>query len=545
MGLVFLAFSLTPSLLPRPITAQGIIAGLSFGVGYALGALFWYLGKRMVRWRPPALVQSSAWWLVLILWMGGASTVGALAVEWQNDVRAHVGIGDITGVNWLAFTVLALVSALACVAIGRRIRRGAFRVHGRVDKYLAERVSGKTRAVLAIGGTGVVMSATLLAMGAVVMAIGLTVVDVAYSRKYADPLPYVEQPGSQYRSAGPGSGVDWHGLGRDGADILSSAPTAAQIEALTGLPAIEPIRVYVGLKNAPTPQERAALAVAELDRLVAGDRRVLVVAGTTGTGWLDPAAIDAIEYLHAGDTALVAVQYADTPSWRSSVFQPEVPIIAEKELFDAVHRWWVGLPTDDRPMLVVYGMSLGSSSMQGAFDDVDDLLNRVDGAVFAGTPAATPLWADITKHRDQGSSVVRPVFDGGRNVRFFSQQEDFAEDMEGWEHPRVAYLQHGTDPVTWGSFGIFVREPEWLQPGQRSSQVSDHVRWIPFVSGFQALVDFNLGQTVPGDAGHKYGNVTIDAWIAVTGTADGLTAEAITAIRQLVSEYDVLSPLAE
>ena len=45
---VFLAASLTPSLIPRPMLLQAVLSGLSFAVGYGLGAgwiaLWRYLG---------------------------------------------------------------------------------------------------------------------------------------------------------------------------------------------------------------------------------------------------------------------------------------------------------------------------------------------------------------------------------------------------------------------------------------------------------------------------------------------------------------------
>ena len=44
----------------------------------------------------------------------------------------------------------------------------------------------------------------------------------------------------------------------------------------SGEPAKEPIRVYVGLDSASTAQERAALAVQELERTGAFDRKLLV-----------------------------------------------------------------------------------------------------------------------------------------------------------------------------------------------------------------------------------------------------------------------------
>jgi len=381
----------------------------------------------------------------------------------------------------------------------------------------------------------------LIAVGAACLGLllsgGLAAIDYAYKERYADPRPHLIEPSGEFRSVGASSAVEWAGLGRDGADILAQVPSAAQIEEVTGLPAREPLRVYVGIQNAPTPKERAQIAVEELQRLGAADRDVLLVAATTGTGWLDPAAIDALEYLHAGNTALVAVQYADTPSWRSSLFQPEVPVEAQSELFAAVHAWWSTLPADDRPALIVYGLSLGASAIQSVFGDTDDLLASVDGAVIAGSPPNTPLWMDITRQRDAGSPMVRPVVDGGKNIRFFSTIADFSQIEGEWAHPRVAYLQHGSDPVVWSSATIYFREPEWLQPGQRSDQLSPLMFWVPVVSGLQSTLDFQLGQAVPHDAGHKYGDMTVEAWMAVTGTAAELTEEGIQSIRDTIAAY--------
>lgn len=545
LGLLFSALSLTPSLLPRPIVLQGVIAGLSFAFGYAVGALVWYVGKRIVRWRPPSIVQRYAWWYVLAAWIVGALALGSSTVEWQNDVRAHVGAEPISSENWIAFAFASLATAVACLAVGRIVKLGARHAYRLFHGHFSERRTPARARTLSLAGSGIVVMAGISTVAMLVTAGGLAFVDRSYASKYGTPRPTLVEPSSEYRSAGADSIVAWDGVGRDGADVLSTAPSAEEITRVTGLPAIEPIRVYVGLNNAPTPAERAQVAVAELARLHAEERAVLVVAGTTGTGWLDPAAIDALEYLHAGDTAIVAVQYADTPSWRSSLFSPRVPVEANRLLFEAVREWWTSLPEDSRPLLIVYGMSLGATGMLGAFDDVEDLLASVDGAVFAGTPFNTPLWQRITADRDAGSPVVLPVVDGGRHIRFFSQQADFLEDSPVWEAPRIAFLQHGSDPVTWGGLSMFYREPEWLKPGQRSEHVSPLVRWIPVVSGLQIVGDFILGQAVPDDAGHKYGNVMIDAWISVTGTATGLSTEAIEDVRAVINAYPTVQPSEE
>lgn len=545
VGLLFGTLSLTPSLLPRPIIIQGVIAGMSFAFGYAVGVFLWFVGKRIVRWRPPMIVQRYAWWYVLPAWLVGVLALGVSTVEWQNDVREHVGAEPISSENWVSFTFAALFTTVGCLAVGRLVKFGAKDSYARFHRHWTPRREPKRARQLSLVGSAVVVAAGITTVSVLITAGGLVFVDRAYASKYGTPRPTLIEPSSQYRSAGQDSVVAWDGVGRDGADILSTAPTAEEITNVIGLPALEPIRVYVGLNNAPTPSERVQAAVAELERLRAQERSVLVIAGTTGTGWLDPAAIDALEYLHAGDTALVAVQYADTPSWRSSLFDPEVPVETNRILFDAVREWWDTLPAGERPQLVVYGMSLGSTAMQGAFDDVEDLLAQVDGAIFAGTPSNTPLWQRITAGRDAGSPVVLPVFDGGEHIRFFSQSDDFTEDAPAWPRPRIAFLQHGSDPVTWGGLSVFYKEPEWLKPGQRSDHVSPHMRWIPVVSGLQTLGDFLLGQAVPDDAGHKYGNVMIDAWLSVTDGAPGLTPDAVQRVRDVIVKYPTVSPSEE
>ena len=85
---------------------------------------------------------------------------------------------------------------------------------------------------------------------------------------------------------------------------------------------MRPLRVYVGLNSAETVEDRAALALDEMIRVGAFDRSVLVVTVPTGTGWMDPAAMDTLEYLHGGDTAIVGVQYSYLTSWISLLVEP-------------------------------------------------------------------------------------------------------------------------------------------------------------------------------------------------------------------------------
>ena len=102
-----------------------------------------------------------------------------------------------------------------------------------------------------------------------------------------------------------------------GRNFIGRGPDAAALEQFSGKPAVEPIRVYVGVESAPTAEERARSAVQELDRTEALAREVLVVMGTTGTGWIEPQSGDPLEYLWNGDSAEVTIQYSYLPSWIS------------------------------------------------------------------------------------------------------------------------------------------------------------------------------------------------------------------------------------
>src|SRR5690606_20025355 len=109
------------------------------------------------------------------------------------------------------------------------------------------------------------------------------------------------QPNSALRSGSPASLLRWEELGRAGREFVAAGPSARDISAVSGQDALEPIRVYVGLRSAETSEQRATLALEELKRTGAFDRSLLVVVTPTGSGWVDPGAIDSVEYLQHGD----------------------------------------------------------------------------------------------------------------------------------------------------------------------------------------------------------------------------------------------------
>ena len=110
------------------------------------------------------------------------------------------------------------------------------------------------------------------------------------------------------------SEVAFETLSKQGRRFVWNAQAAEMISEVMGEDAVDVIRVYVGLESAPTESERVALAMRELERTKAFDREWLLVDLPTGTGYVNYAAISALEMLARGNCATVAMQYAARPS---------------------------------------------------------------------------------------------------------------------------------------------------------------------------------------------------------------------------------------
>lgn len=511
MAVVAFCYSLTPSLLPRPALYMGLIGGLAAATGYALGVVIaWALRKMGL---PPAPTWARFWaWMALAV--GGVLMCVIslyLGWSWQEEVRQLVGEEPI-GLDIYQVPIITIVLFFVLLLIARGVR-GIARL---ITKLLGHLVPVVFARVVAVGA--LLLIAWWAAAG-ILPSLFISTVDSIYSQVNASTDPGTTQPTSPLRSGSPQSLVPWSTLGEAGRNFVSQGPTKETVGQFSTLPPLEPIRVYVGMDSAPTPQQRAALAVAELERTGAFQRKVLVVAGVTGTGWLEPQSVDAIEYEWAGNTAIVGAQYSYLPSWMSFIIDRQRPAEAGQALFDAVYGVWSKMPQESRPKLIAYGLSLGSYAMQSAFATAGSIENQTDGALFVGTPNFTEPWGTIERQRDPGSPQWKPIYGGGANVRFAPESSGFAEPAGAWDTPRIAYLQHANDPVVWWSYDLFAQQPDWLKepPGPG---VSPSMRWIPIITFLQVTVDQFFGVNVPNGNGHNYPNTIVDAWAAVTQPPD-------------------------
>jgi uncharacterized membrane protein len=521
---VFFCLSLTPSLLPRGHVLQGLISGISAAIGYGLGVLVLWV-VRMLSNRPlPAPGRVARWSLA-------GTAVVAVAVflylgsGWQRDIHRLMGVDPPPRAGYVVVLVVAVLLAAGLIGLFRLLRKGA----GALARLLGRWIPASTARVIA--GALVVILALGVLNGVVIDGF-FAVTDNSFRAVNGETRPDTAPPTSATRSGGPGSLVSWESLGKQGRVFVTGSPDAAQLRQFSGAVPADPIRVYAGLGSAPTSRERAQLAVRELERTGAFTRRVLCVVTTTGTGWVDEQAIDPLEYMYNGDTAIVGLQYSYLPSWLSFLVDKERAREAGRDLFNAVYGAWVRLPAERRPKLVVFGESLGSFGAESAFSGVDDLRNRVDGMVLVGPPNRNQLWRDLVAARDSGSTEILPRYENGQTVRFAGDPGGGDLDQPAsWEAPRIVYLQHPSDPIVWWSPKLIVSRPDWLDE-PRGADVLPAVRWLPFVTFWQVTADMAFSTGVPAGHGHSYGTETAEAWTRVL-PPDGWTSDRTAALTAL------------
>lgn len=528
-GAVWLCFSLTPSLLPRPSVMQGFITGMSFAVGYGVGVLISWVVRKVFRWHPSKQVRQYTWVGLAVLGpVGVGITVTLYFVRWQNEVRALIDEPPLESGHRVLIFVIAVIVASLLILLSRLIFWLIRFTDRTLVRYIPHRLSGAAAFVI-------VTAFLYLLVSGVGYHLFVHWANTVY-RGVNDSTPAgVAQPTSPYKSGSKDSLIAWQSLGKQGRRFTGSGPTPTQLFDFSGQQPVEPIRIYAGLDSAGSAKERAQLALQELDRTHAFERPVLVVITPTGTGWVNPQTVDALEYMYNGDTAMVAIQYSYLPSWISFLVDRDNATAAGRELFNQVYDRWSQLPPDHRPKLIAYGLSLGSYGMQAAFSGEDDLKNRTDGALFVGTPNNTPLWQDLERNRDQGSPAWQPQYHSGRTIRFAAQGSDMAQPADPWPYPRVIYLQHASDPTVWWSTDLLLQQPAWLKesPGR---DVTNNMHWFPLSTFLGVTVDQFMGVSVPDDHGHNYNTAPVDAWTALV-PPPGWDVMKTNHLRSLVAAY--------
>jgi uncharacterized membrane protein len=527
VALVFALLSFTPSLLPRPPEFQGALVGIGAAIGYGLGVL----GARVWREfadRPARSPVRDAWRVFTV----SAAVTGTVAIvvgeHWQRQLRDLVGLPGVSPVRLLLVPVLAGLVFYLLLGAARGLRSAYRRLAARLARRMGARAA-RAIGLLVVGGLTFLVATGVVWDGAVRFA------DNSYALVDGGTPGNVEQPSTGLRSGGPGSLLEWGDLGREGRAFVGRGPSAQAISDFTGAAAPEPIRSYAGLASAESVEERARLAVADLERAGGLERKNLLVVTTTGTGWVVPSSVDSFEYLTGGDSAIVSMQYSHLPSWLSFLVDQSRAREAGRELFDAVYERLAARPRAERPRLYVFGESLGSFGAETAFSGEFDMRNRIDGALFVGVPSFNPMFREFVDGRDPGSPEVEPVYRGGRTIRFANRaREGIPPVDEPWEGTRVLYLQHPSDPVTWWSPDLILNRPDWLEE-ERGRDVLPQMRWIPAVTFWQVTADLALCFSMPDGHGHTFTGEHVDGWAAVL-RPPGWTAAKADTLRAIIRD---------
>ncbi|MCH8559040.1 MAG: alpha/beta-hydrolase family protein [Balneolia bacterium] len=529
-GTFFFALSMTPGLVPRTDVFQGIVSGLSFAAGYGIGVLaiwIWmYLGlpKMTAKIRKYAQIGAASVCVITgIIFLRQAN-------GWQNELRAIMEMEPAPGMQPLTIALVAALVFLVIMLLTRLFRFISRIIIGRLKRYVPARISYLT---------GLIVSFILFwsVLDGVFFSLLLRSADSAYEQ--IDDLiePEAEQPTDPMLTGSSESLLSWEKMGRQGRRFLSTAPSSAAFAPFTDEEVMDPIRVYVGMGAADTPEEKAALALQELVRTGAFERSLLVIATPTGTGWLDPASMLPLEYLHRGDVATVAAQYSYLPSALSLLVEEEYGVEMARALFREIYDYWSGLPSVARPQLYLHGLSLGALNSDRSFDLYDIVNDPINGAFWVGPPFRKQSWQTITANRQPGSPAWLPRFRDDSVVRFANQHGGLETGVAPWGNYRMAYLQYASDPITFFDPRSFFRQPEWMN-SPRGHDVSPDLRWYPVVTMVQLALDMASG-TAPRGYGHEYAAIHyFDSWLALTEPT-GWSPEELTQLREYFSNVDL------
>jgi len=418
-----------------------------------------------------------------------------------------MGMEESAGLRPAAVGPLAALVFAVLLTLARLFRRTFHLLSRQLARFVPPRISHLA---------GIVIAVLLFwsAVDGVLFNFLLRTADQSFAQ--LDALIEADQPrpSRPEQTGSAESLVGWQQLGRQGRRFISSGPDAADLSAFFGTSLPAPVRVYVGLNSAATPEQRARLALEELKRAGGFARSVLLLVTPTGTGWVDEASQDPAEYLFRGDVATVAVQYSYLNSPLALLTQAAYGAENARAVFVEIYGYWRTLPAATRPRLFLNGLSLGSLNSDLSFDLFDIIDAPFAGALWSGPPFRNATWQRMTRDREGGSPAWLPRYRDGSVVRFMNQTSGPQAGYGAWNDFRIVFLQYASDPITFFDPSIAWSEPDWMkQP--RGPDVSPDLRWFPVVTMLQLAADMVVG-TAPSGFGHEFAPEDyIEAWLAL------------------------------
>lgn len=513
--------ALSPSLLPRPWWSIALGVGAAQTAGHAIGAAVGHLLPARVRRTPEEMDQPSPMDYAL-----SSITLVLCARGYLNQhTQAQLVSGKQTGAR----------AAMAGMGLGT-LGYGTALIAGELVQFsfdaMVRLLRSRIPGWLAVPLTGTALGLVMIVLSDKVVFTRI----IAELTRRAQKLNLLvfqgtRQPWEPERSGSPWSFEPWTAVGAQGRAVLSGGPRARHIAKVTKRQRVhEPIRIYAGLIPGRSLEGAVEQIVQEMLRTGALHREVIVIHTSTGTGWVSDWHLEPVEFLTKGNCVNISMQYSYVPSPVAFVTERSLPGEAARLLVGTILDLLEAMPT--RPRVYIAGESLGAYGTASVFGSLQELRLRVDGCVLSGAPHFTQLIRQLSAEREPGSPERLPLVDGGRHVRFIAHPAHLTRDYQGrtyeheWEFPRVAVVQHASDPIVWWSPELTLRPPAWLResgaagrpaPGPMHSDVPHTMRWIPLITGVQVALDMLIGTTPGGDHGHNYHQSMIHVWAAVLG----------------------------
>lgn len=544
-----------PSLMPRTSVHQGIAAGLAVLAAGAVGSsvdvlarriapasspLAWRVGARAVLAAAGAAMAGtretpeeptskaalrSAGRLMSVAALGGI--IHEAGKEAQNKVDTPL-VPIVTGLGGFAYVAsrwgkeletrkgviqrwteddkpanlpTSLAIAFGVASLGRLIGSGYESSRDSLVSYVGD---GPGHA--AIGRT---INSGLWTAGAVALYNGL-VQRISKNNSKVEEA-FATPPSSPYVSGGPNSISPFEELGLQGRRFVTEVVPPETIEGTLGGPAAtHPIRAYVGVDSEPIyATGRSELALDEMERLGAFDRKYLLLVSPTGTGWVDHTVVESAEILARGDIATVCIQYGRAPSFLE-VQGVSLGRAQFRQLLWGVRQRLRTVPTEDRPKVLVFGESLGAWSssdviMHQGIEGFDHY--GIENALWFGLPGLA-RWSKTGMREGRNPLTPKGTVAAFDNI----DQYDALLPREK-EKLRAVVVDHDNDPISQMSLRVAVKRPRWLD-GSYGRNVPQQMKWTPLITFIQVLIDaMNAMVTVPGQYksfGHDYRGDTSD-----------------------------------
>ena len=519
-ALAMYAVSVAPSLMARSWAWHAVASGVLVSCGYVAGVVIQNVGARVIAmtgltihasepveigFRVCVAALFAIWWLYAVIQSYRRARVAARLVNMPGETFGEYLLGT-AGTTVIAWCLIAIVAGM-----------------NRVGRMLIGALGGyMPHPAAVVVGVAILAAIVFFLTSNVILRGGIGFFHHRAEQMNMRTARGIFKPFVAERSASPASPVTWESVGGQGRVFLGRGPSRLDIAQVCGGEAMEPIRVYSGMPTGGAGIEQAAATVvAELRRTGAFDRAVILIAASTGSGWVDEWQVQPLEFLTRGNCATASLQYSYVPSALNWLTGLEPAQEASAALFRAVRAELDTMDEADRPALFVCGESLGAFASQSVFSSVEGALSQVDGALWVGTPAFTPMHAELTSARHRGSPEVAPVVYNGRRVRFVNEPSDLRTDLYGrelgpWGFPRFVYAQHASDPVVWWNRKLLWTQPDWLRE-RAGRDVSPFVEFTRFVTFIQVLADLPVAGTAPGGHGHTYNEELIPLWRAILG----------------------------